>query len=55
MYFDEPTGKVTGQSDLAHGVLLVLATLFISPLGYLLTRALGYLADSAATALFHAV
>lgn len=55
MYFDEPTGKVTGQSDLAHGVLLVLASLFISPLGYLLTRALGRLADSAATALFHAV
>lgn len=54
MYFDEPAGKATGRSDLAHGVLLVLSALFISPLGYLLTRFLGQLADTAAAALFHA-
>lgn len=54
MYFDEPAGKVTGRSDLAHGILLALSALFISPLGYLLTRFLGQLADTAAAALFHA-
>jgi NADH-quinone oxidoreductase subunit N len=55
MYFDEPTGKVTGRSDRAHGALLTLTALFISPFGYLLTKWLGGLADTAATALFHAV
>ena len=54
MYFDEPAGKVTGKGDTAHGVLLVLATLAISPLGYLLTPVLGKLADGAAAALFFA-
>ncbi|MCC6828994.1 MAG: NADH-quinone oxidoreductase subunit NuoN [Novosphingobium sp.] len=54
MYFDEPADKVTGRSDLAHGILLALSALFISPLGYLLTRFLGQLADTAAAALFHA-
>jgi NADH-quinone oxidoreductase subunit N len=55
MYFDEPTGKVIGRSDWAHGALLTLSAVFISPLGYLLTKWLGGLADTAATALFHAV
>jgi NADH-quinone oxidoreductase subunit N len=55
MYFDEPADKVTGRSDWAHRALLALTTLFISPLGYLLTKWLGGLADTAATALFHAV
>jgi NADH-quinone oxidoreductase subunit N len=55
MYFDEPTGKVTGRSDWAHGALLTVTALFISPFGYLLTKWLGGLADTAATALFHAV
>ena len=54
MYFDEPAEKVTGKGDTAHGALLVLATLFISPLGYLLTPWLGSLADGAAAALFFA-
>jgi len=54
MYFDEPAGKVTGKGDTAHGALLVLATLAISPLGYLLTPWLGALADGAAAALFFA-
>ena len=53
MYFDEPVGRVTGKSDLAHGVLLGLSALAISPLGYLLTKWLGALADSAAAALLH--
>ena len=54
MYFDEPAGKVTGKGDTAHAALLVLATLAISPLGYLLTPVLGKLADGAAAALFFA-
>ena len=53
MYFDEATDKVTGKSDIAHAVMLALATLFISPLGYLLTKWLGTLAGNAAAALFH--
>ena len=55
MYFDEPTGKAVGRSDWAHQAILALCALFISPLGYLLTKWLGGLADTAATALFHAV
>jgi NADH-quinone oxidoreductase subunit N len=52
MYFDEAAAKVTGRSDWAHNALLALAALFLSPLGYLLTRWLGGLADGAAAALF---
>ncbi|MDE8654174.1 NADH-quinone oxidoreductase subunit NuoN [Novosphingobium album (ex Liu et al. 2023)] len=52
MYFDEPADVVKGRSDWAHQALLVLATVFISPLGYLLTKWLGGLADVAASALF---
>jgi NADH-quinone oxidoreductase subunit N len=55
MYFDEPAGKVTGPSDLTHGALLTLTAAFISPFGYLLTKWLGGLADTAAMALFHVV
>ena len=55
MYFDEPANKATGRSDWAHQALLALSALFISPLGYLLTRWLGELADKAAAALFIAV
>jgi NADH-quinone oxidoreductase subunit N len=53
MYFDEPSEVVVGKSDLAQQVLLFLTTLFISPLGYLLTRCLNELAGKAAAALFH--
>ena len=55
MYFDDPADKVTGAGDPAHTAILVLSTLVISPLGYLLTRWLGGLADSAAAALFLSV
>jgi NADH-quinone oxidoreductase subunit N len=55
MYIDEPADKVVGRSDWAHGALLTLTAVFMSPLGYLLTKWLGGLADTAATALFHAV
>ncbi len=53
MYFDEPAGKVVGKSGWEHQALLALSALFISPLGYLLTKWLGELADKAAAALFH--
>ncbi len=55
MYFDEPADRVAGHSDRAHGVLLALSALAISPFGYLLTRWLDGLADTAALALFHTV
>ena len=52
MYFDDAADRVRGAGDWAHGALLVLTTVAISPAGYLLTRWLGGLADSAAAALF---
>ena len=52
MYFDEPAKKAVGRSDWAHQAVLAVAALFISPLGYLLTKWLGALAGQAATALF---
>ncbi|MDE2562235.1 MAG: NADH-quinone oxidoreductase subunit NuoN [Sphingomonadales bacterium] len=55
MYIDDEAGRVKGVSELSHVVILVVATLFISPLGYLLTKWLGALADGAAAALFHVV
>jgi NADH-quinone oxidoreductase subunit N len=55
MYFDEPTGVVTGKSEWTHGVLLAVSAVVISPLGYLLTKWLGALADSAAAPLFHVI
>ncbi len=55
MYFDEPVDVVKGQSDWAHKAILWACVVFISPLGYLLTKWLGGLADSAAAALFHLI
>ncbi|MFA7587440.1 MAG: NADH-quinone oxidoreductase subunit NuoN [Novosphingobium sp.] len=55
MYFDEPAGLAVGRSDWAHQALLALSAVFISPLGYLLTKWLGGLADGAAAALFHVI
>jgi NADH-quinone oxidoreductase subunit N len=52
MYFDEPANKITGHSDWVHQAILFLCALFISPLGYLLTKWLGGMADVAAAALF---
>ena len=53
MYFDEAADVVRGKSDAAQRVLLVVSAVAISPLGYLLTKALGVLAGNAAAALFH--
>ena len=55
MYFDDPADVVKGKGDWAHTAILALSTLAISPLGYLLTRWIGGLADSAAAALFLSV
>ncbi len=52
MYFDEPAHRITGKSDWVHQTLLALSALAISPLGYLLTKWLGGLANTAAAALF---
>ncbi|MFC0589237.1 NADH-quinone oxidoreductase subunit NuoN [Novosphingobium aquiterrae] len=52
MYFDEPVGKALGKSDWVHQSILLVAALFISPLGYLLTKWLGNLANIAASTLF---
>lgn len=52
MYFDEPASVALGKSDWAHQALLALSALAISPAGYLATKWLGNLADSAAAALF---
>ncbi len=55
MYFDDPADVIQGKSDWAHWALLGIASVFISPLGYLLTPLLGDLADKAAAVLFLAV
>jgi NADH-quinone oxidoreductase subunit N len=55
MYFDEPADVVRGTSDWAHQALLLLMAVFMSPLGYLLTKWLDGLAHTAAAALFLSV
>ena len=55
MFFDEPSGVVTGRSGAAHWVLLALTAAIVSPLGYFLTPSLTDLADKAAASLFFAV
>jgi len=52
MFFDDPAEVATGKGDTAHWALLAIATIFISPIGFLLTGWLGSLADKAAAALF---
>ncbi len=52
LYFDAPAGKVAASTDWSQRAVLVVSVLAISPLGYLLTRCLGALADMATAALF---
>ncbi len=52
MYFDEPVGRVTGRSDMVHEWLLATCAVFVSPLGYLITKCLSALALTAAGVLF---
>ncbi len=52
MFFDEPADRVQGKNDWVHWTLLIASTVFISPLGYLLTGWLNDLAGKASAALF---
>ena len=52
MYFDEPVGRITGQSDMIHEWLLCSCAVFVSPLGYLITKGLTHMATTAASVLF---
>ncbi len=52
MYFDSPADRVTGRSDVVHEWLLVTCAVFVSPLGYLLTKCLTGLTMTAASVLF---
>ena len=52
MYFDEPSGRITGRSDMLHEWLLAACAVFVSPLGYLLTKGLTALTMTAASVLF---
>lgn len=56
MFFDAPAGaeatRHVARSPAAHWAVLVIATLFISPLGFLLTPWLGAWSNQAAVSLF---
>jgi NADH-quinone oxidoreductase subunit N len=52
MYFDDPAPAYAETGDVPQSVLIVLAALFVSPLGYLAIPYLGRVADNAASALF---
>ena len=55
MYFDEPVGRATKGGSAAHWAILIICTLLISPLGFLLTRGLQAMTDTAAAGLFPGV
>ena len=52
MYMDEPAEPYGRVREPVQGLLMLLAALLISPLGYLLIGALGGLSDRAAGSLF---
>ncbi|OZA92589.1 MAG: hypothetical protein B7X57_07735 [Erythrobacter sp. 34-65-8] len=52
MFFDAPSDATVADSTRAHWAVLIITTVIVSPLGYLLNRSLGDLADKAASALF---
>jgi NADH-quinone oxidoreductase subunit N len=52
MYFDDPAPAFGATQDLPQSVLIVLAALFVSPLGYLAIPLIGSFANNAAGALF---
>lgn len=55
MFFDEASEAEIADSPATHWAVLGLCTLFISPLGYLVTIWLGTLADKGASALFYII
>ncbi len=52
MYMDEPTGSYARVREPVQGLLILIAALVVSPLGYLLIGPLGTLTDRAAGTLF---
>jgi NADH-quinone oxidoreductase subunit N len=52
MYFDDPAGAYGRTRQPLQGVLILLAAIFVSPLGYLLIGPLGNLTDRAAGSIF---
>ena len=52
MYLDEPAAPYARVREPVQGLLVLLAALIVSPLGYLLIAPLGALADRAAGRLF---
>ena len=52
MYMDEPAEPYARVHAPVQGVLILLAALLVSPLGYLLIAPLGSLTDRAAGSLF---
>ncbi len=55
MYFDDPANVVEAKGETSRWVVLLVTTIFVSPLGYLLTPWLGDLADRAASAMFFVI
>lgn len=53
LYFDPAADKVRGRGENVQWALLLVASLVLSPAGYLATRWLGVLAGNAAQALFN--
>jgi len=52
MYMDDPAEPYARLNQPIQGLLILLAALFVSPLGYLLIGPLGSLTDKAAGSLF---
>ncbi len=52
MYFDAPGAKLAVGGNRIEGILILLAALMVSPLGYLLIGPLGRMTDNAAGSLF---
>jgi len=52
IYFDEPAVELAPSRSLTEGVLIAIAALFVSPLGYLLIGLISPMTDAAAKSLF---
>jgi NADH-quinone oxidoreductase subunit N len=52
MYMDEPTTPFSRVREPVQGLLILLAAIIVSPLGYLLIGPLGSIADRAAGSIF---
>jgi NADH-quinone oxidoreductase subunit N len=52
MYFDEAPSPIVHRRQPVEGLLILIAALLVSPLGYLLIGPLGRLADRAAGSIF---